>query len=77
MWRRFSCIVVSVLALVMYSNIVLAQCDEVPNPGNPDDPGYDPNGCPVPLDTWVFILVAIGLVYTVYILHKKQKSLSA
>lgn len=51
----------------------LAQCDEVPNPGTPDDPGYDPNGCPVPLDTWVALLVAVAIIYGLIQINKNQK----
>nr|WP_294943986.1 hypothetical protein [uncultured Mucilaginibacter sp.] len=64
----------SVLALMLMLSIpciTLAQDDP---PGDGCDP-YD--GCSVPLDTWVFVLVAIAFIYGVYHLHKKQKSLSA
>jgi hypothetical protein len=43
-------------------------------PGLPgDDPDAHPvggNGCP--LDTWVIVLVAVALLFTVWHLHRKQ-----
>ena len=59
------------LTTVSMPSIAFAQ-DETPGDGC--DP-YD--GCYVPLDTWVFVLVAIAFIYAVYHLHKKQKSFSA
>lgn len=65
-----------VIAIIMNTAAAFAECDEVPNTGGPDDPGYDPNGCMIPLDTWVFALVAIGLLYAMYYLHKNKEALS-
>ncbi|OOQ58247.1 hypothetical protein [Mucilaginibacter pedocola] len=76
MWKRL-CALIAVLVLGTFNNLVLAQCNEVPNPGDPDDPGYDPNGCPVPLDTWVIVLVVAAFAYGYYNLNKKQKALMA
>ena len=45
--------------------------------GQGDTPadGCDPyDGCP--LDTWVYVLVFIAVIYGAYKLHKKQKSIS-
>lgn len=74
MWRRRS--LVTLILFVLNISMVLAQapCDEVPNPGDVDDPGYNPNGCP--LDTWVYVLVGVAFIYAIYRLHQKQKSLS-
>jgi hypothetical protein len=52
-----------------------AQGDGVPCSGDPDDPGYDPNGCNLPLDTWVCILFFTTLIFGVYKLHQKNKAL--
>ena len=64
------------LTFVFNVSMMLAQvpCNEVPNEGDPDNPGYDPNGCP--LDTWVYVLVGIAFIYAIYRLHQKQKNLS-
>ncbi|MGY3213276.1 hypothetical protein [Mucilaginibacter sp. HD30] len=48
--------------------------DPIPCSGDPDDPGYDPNGCAnVPLDNWLIILVIGGLILATWYLHNKQK----
>jgi hypothetical protein len=47
--------------------------DPIPCSGDPDDPGYDPNGCDVPLDNWLIILVIGGLILATWYLHNKQK----
>lgn len=47
--------------------------DPIPCSGDIDDPGYSPNGCPVPLDNWVIVLVVAGLVFAMIYLHRKQK----
>jgi hypothetical protein len=38
----------------------------------------DPNGgvCPSPLDTWVFVLAIIAVVFAIIHLYRKQKSTS-
>ena len=64
----------SVLALTLMLSmpcITLAQED---TPGDGCDPYV---GCEVPLDTWVFALAIIAVVYAAYRLNKKQKALSA
>ncbi|QKJ30954.1 hypothetical protein HQ865_14745 [Mucilaginibacter mali] len=50
---------------------------QVPCSGDPDDPGYDPNGCPAPLDTWVMLLAAIAIYFGYRHLGKTKRSLSA
>ncbi|MEO7214775.1 hypothetical protein [Mucilaginibacter sp.] len=61
----------AVLFLLSVNSICFAQIV------NPCDGSDQDDDCPVPLDTWVYVLVIIALVYTGYTLHKKQKSLSA
>ncbi|MES2279320.1 MAG: hypothetical protein V4592_25025 [Bacteroidota bacterium] len=48
---------------------------QVPCSGDPDDPGYDPNGCPAPLDTWVIVLVIAALFLGYRYMQKQQKNL--
>jgi hypothetical protein len=50
--------------------------DPIPCSGDPDDPGYDPNGCSLPLDTWVCVLVIAAVIFGAYKLHQKQKALT-
>lgn len=52
--------------------------DPIPCSGDPDDPGYNPNGCDAsdaPLDTWVFLLVFMVLALAVWYWYKQRKSL--
>ncbi len=61
------------VCLLLTSATAFAQC-EVPAGGEPDDEGYDPNGCtPVPLDDWLIVLLIAGLVFATWYLHNKQK----
>lgn len=60
------------LGFVFNAMSALAQ---VPCSGDPDDDGYDPNGCPTPLDTWIYVIVILALVYGYYHLKKQNKSL--
>lgn len=66
-------------ALFLFSCLIFASLaafagDPVPCSGDPDDPGYDPNGCnDVPLDNWLIILVIGGLILAAVYLHNKQK----
>lgn len=69
MWKR---ILLTGIVFIFGIAAAFADCEEVPNPGTPDDPGYDPNGCPVPLDTWVIVLVVVAVIYGAYRLQKKQ-----
>jgi hypothetical protein len=50
--------------------------DPIPCSGDPDDPGYDPNGCNLPLDTWIYVLVIAAVIFGAYKLHQKQKALT-
>ncbi|MFD0748665.1 hypothetical protein ACFQZS_00835 [Mucilaginibacter calamicampi] len=62
----FSCLV--------FANLTAFAGDPIPCSGDPDDPGYDPNGCAnVPLDNWLIILVIGGLILATWYLHNKQK----
>jgi hypothetical protein len=45
---------------------------QVPCSGSPDDPGYDPNNCP--LDTYVWVLAGAVAVFAVWNLNKKQSA---
>ncbi|PLW90995.1 hypothetical protein [Mucilaginibacter sp.] len=61
------------LITVFFLNIVTAFADDpTPCTGDPDDQNYDPNACNLPLDTWVYILVAVALCYGAYKLYKKH-----
>jgi hypothetical protein len=69
------CVVVCVFLVMMF--LTFAARAQPGDPGD-DDCGTSPDDeCYVPLDTWVFVLVAIAFIYGMYYLHKKQKSLSA
>ena len=58
---------------LIFVSLVAFAGDPVPCSGDPDDPGYDPNGCNVPLDNWLIILVIGGLILAAWYLHNKQK----
>jgi len=58
---------------LIFASLTAFAGDPVPCSGDPDDPGYDPNGCNVPLDNWVIILVIGGLILATWYLHNKQK----
>ncbi|MES2060593.1 MAG: hypothetical protein V4456_01650 [Bacteroidota bacterium] len=59
------------LASVILPSICFAQDD---TPADGCDP-YD--GCAVPLDTWVYVLVIAAVIYGAYRMHQKQKALTA
>jgi hypothetical protein len=40
--------------------------------GDPDDPNYNPNGCP--LDTYVWVLAIAALIFGAVYLHRQQKA---
>jgi hypothetical protein len=68
-----------IFILTFLASIVTAFADPgdgVPCSGEIDDPGYDPNGCNLPLDTWVYILVFAAVIYGAYRLYQKQKALA-
>lgn len=59
---------------LIFAGLTAFAGDPVPCSGDPDDPGYDPNGCEnVPLDNWLIILVIGGLILATWYLHNKQK----
>jgi hypothetical protein len=67
--KIFSALTLIVLSLVSFS--AYSQCDGSPGlPGDPDDPTSTAN---CPLDTWVFVLVAITIAYTVWNMYKQKK----
>jgi hypothetical protein len=67
----------SIFILIFLLSISAAfALDPVPCSGEIDDPGYDPNGCDLPLDTWVYILVIAAVIFGAYKLHQKQKALT-
>jgi len=65
-------------AILLLLNILIVTStfadDIYPCSGNPDDPGYNPNGCP--LDTYVWILAIAALVFGAVYLHRQQKTQS-
>ena len=79
MCRKYSFLLV-ILMFMLSISTAFAQTvtdPEVPCPGDADDPGYDPNACHLPLDTWVYFLVIIAVIYGGYKLHQKQKAFAA
>jgi hypothetical protein len=78
MCRKYSVVLV-IITFMLSIGSVFAQTDEgdvTPCPGDPEDPGYDPNACHLPLDTWVFVLVVAAIIYGAYRMYKKQKALT-
>lgn len=71
--RKLKKISLAAICMVFATLQVFAQVGEVPCSGDPDDPGYDPNGCNTPLDNWVIVLVIAGLIFATLYLHNKQK----
>lgn len=67
---------IAVIALLMVYNTMASAQTDPPPVGNCD--GTDVDGeCPVPFDTWIYILVIAAIVFGAYQLYKKQKALSA
>ncbi|SDS17671.1 hypothetical protein SAMN05216490_0678 [Mucilaginibacter mallensis] len=64
------------IALLFIINILMVTTvlAQVPCSGDPDDPGYNPNGCP--LDTYVWILAIAALIFGATYLHRQQKAQS-
>jgi len=58
---------------LIFASLAAFAGDPVPCSGDPDDLGYDPNGCDVPLDDWLIFLVIGGLIFATWYLHNKQK----
>jgi hypothetical protein len=63
------------LTTIFFLNVVTAFAMQVPCPGDPTDPGYDPNNCP--LDTWVIVLAASTLIFTTVYLCRKQRAITS
>lgn len=64
------------IALLFIFNILIvttALAGGAPTPcsGDPDDPGYNPDGCP--LDTYVWILAGLALVLGAVYLYRQQR----
>ena len=81
MCKKYSFVlVISTLILSIITTVANAQIitdPEVPCPGGPDDPGWTEDGCHLPLDNWVYILVIAAVIFGAYKLHQKQKALTA
>jgi len=62
-------------AILLLLNLLIVSStfadDIYPCSGNPDDPGYSANGCP--LDTYVWILAIAALIFGAVYLHRQQK----
>ena len=58
--------------------IIFTAISAFADPGDPpcDDLEGGPDSCPVPLDTWVIVLVVVGLIFASYRLYRKQEALS-
>lgn len=76
MCRKYSFVLV-ILTFVLSIGTAFGQTEQVPCPGDPDDPDYSPYGCYLPLDTWVYVLVIAAVIFGAYKLHQKQKALTA
>jgi hypothetical protein len=74
MFRKYSFVLVILNFMLIISTAFAQTGDPVPCPGDPDDPGYDPIGCYLPLDTWVYVLVIAAVIFGAYKLHQKTKS---
>jgi hypothetical protein len=59
--------------LLMLSLIPMITFGQVDPPADGCDP-YD--GCTLPLDTWVFVLVIAAIIFGVHKLQQKQKALT-
>lgn len=64
------------IAVLFILNIVslhaLATGPGTPGGEEPCPPEAGPDGCP--LDTWVILLAAAALIFTIIYLHRKQKA---
>ena len=60
MARRI-CVCILLFCFVSFFNAGTATAQPLPCDltGDPDDPGYDPNECP--LDAWIYVMAAGGL----------------
>lgn len=70
--KKIFCSVTVFCILSLLSFNAFCQCDG--SPGVPDDPDSPPSS-PCPLDTWVFLLAAVVLIFTVWHMRKQQKQL--
>ncbi|MCQ6958254.1 hypothetical protein [Mucilaginibacter aquariorum] len=75
MWTRR--LLVNILFFIL-STVTAFASDPDPNPcsDDPSNPDYNPNGCYLPLDTWVYVLVIAAVIFGAYKLHQKQKALT-
>ena len=72
--KIFYTIVFTVITIITSVGKVFAEagpCDNLPL--GPDDPGCN---VAAPLDTYVYILAIIAIIYTFYHLQKQKKSLA-
>lgn len=61
-----------ILNILMVTAALADPGDGTPCSGDIDDPGYNPNGCP--LDTYVWILVIAAVIFGAIYLHRQQKA---
>ncbi|MBB3968452.1 hypothetical protein [Mucilaginibacter phyllosphaerae] len=64
------------LCLLTINMAAFAQTATDPPVGNCNGSDID-DVCEIPLDTWVYLLVAITVIYGAYKMHQKQKALNA
>ena len=58
--------------LVLTALLLTSFIQAFAQPGVPGD-CQDADDCPLPLDDWLIVLFAAGLIFTTAYLHKKQK----
>ncbi|WP_133300212.1 PID-CTERM protein-sorting domain-containing protein [Mucilaginibacter terrenus] len=66
-----------ITTFIIANALSLAAFAQPVDPGDGDCGTSPDDACQVPLDTWVIVLVAAGLIYGIYHLNKKQKALCA
>jgi hypothetical protein len=66
-------VVYTIISVVVLSSIQLSAFAE--GGGNGCDP-FNPQDCPAPLDTYVYIIAIIAIIYTFHHLQKQKKSLA-
>ncbi|MBD1393061.1 hypothetical protein [Mucilaginibacter glaciei] len=70
-------ILFTISIVILNISFALAQGDIDPNPCGGDADPEDVGACPVPLDTWVYVLVVAALIFGAYRLYKNNKALAA
>lgn len=62
--------------LIAFTFFMLTVVSSFADPGDPpcDDQEGGPDSCPLPLDTWIYILVIAAVIYGAYRMYKKQKA---